>query len=63
MQAEEGLKEMERRVYLNGSETEKEKALFLQKIQYYEKSLEELQKKEKELSAELKNCKKDHLNQ
>lgn len=53
---------MERRVYLNGSETEKEKALLSQKLQYYEKSLEELNKKEKELSTELKNSKKDHLN-
>jgi hypothetical protein len=63
LQTEENLKEVERRVYLNDSENEKERALLQQKIQYYEKSLEELTKKEKELTLELKNAKKDHLNQ
>ena len=63
LQNEENLKEVERRIYLNDSENEKEKALLQQKIVYYEKSLEELTKKEKELTLELKNAKKEHLNQ
>lgn len=63
LQQEENMKESERKIYLNDSEYEKQQALLHQKIQYYEKSLEELSKKEKDLSTEIKNSKKDHLNQ
>lgn len=45
--AEESAREAERKTFLLQSEFEKEKALFQQKIQYYEKSLEDLTKKEK----------------
>ena len=63
LQAEEAIKEAERKVYLNNSEQEKQKALLEQRAQHYERSLEELVKKEKDLSAEMKTSKKEHLNQ
>jgi hypothetical protein len=62
-QSEEGLKEFERRCFVNDSEHQKEKALLSQKIQYFEKTVEDLSKKEKELSQEVKNTKKDHISQ
>lgn len=62
LQTEEALKETERKIYLNDSEHEKQKALLQQKIEYYEKTLDEMSKKEKELSTEMKTSKKDHLN-
>lgn len=43
------------------SEFDKQKALFEMKIEFLEKNLEELREKEKELSSELKNSKKDHF--
>lgn len=43
------------------SEFDKQKALLEQKVQFYENSLEEAQKREKELSLEAKNQKRDHL--
>lgn len=43
------------------SEFDKQKALLEQKLEFLEKSLEDAQKKEKELSTELKNQKKDHF--
>jgi len=43
------------------SEFEKQKALLDQKLEFYEKSLEEAQKKEKELSSEVKNQKREHF--
>jgi len=63
LQTEESFKETERRIYLNNSEHEKQQALLQQKVLFYEKSLEELTKKEKDLSAEIKNSKKDHFSQ
>jgi len=60
-QAEENIKETERKIYLNNSEFEKEKALLIQKAEYYEKSLDELSLKEKNLSTEVKNSQKEHL--
>lgn len=63
LQAEEAIKETERQIYLNNSEHEKQKALLEQRAQHYEKTLEELSKKEKDLSAEMKTSKKEHLNQ
>lgn len=43
------------------SEFDKQKALLEQKLEFTEKSLEEAYKKEKELSNELKNVKRDHF--
>jgi hypothetical protein len=43
------------------SEYDKQKALLEQKLEFYEKSLEEAQKKEKELSSEVKNQKREHF--
>jgi len=45
------------------SEFEKQKALLDQKIEFLEKSLEESSKREKDISTELKNCKRDYLTQ
>ena len=45
------------------SEFDKQKALFEQKIEFLEKALEDSNKREKEITVELKNCKKDFLNQ
>ena len=45
------------------SEFDKQKALFEQKIEFLEKALEDSNRREKEISVELKNCKKDFLNQ
>ena len=44
------------------SEHDKQKALLEQKLEFLEKSLEDAQKKEKELSVEVKNQKRDHFN-
>jgi len=60
-QAEESMKEAERKMFLSNSEFEKEKALLKQKADYYEKSLEELSPKEKDLSSQVKNSQKEHL--
>lgn len=62
-QAEENLKEMERRIYLNDSEQDKQKALLKQKIEHYENMIDQNATKEKELMAEIKNLKKEHLSQ
>jgi len=61
LQAEESMKEAERKMFLSNSEYEKEKALLKQKADYYEKSLEELSSKEKDLSTQVKNSQKEHL--
>ena len=45
------------------SEFDKQKALFEQKIEFLEKALEDAQRREKDISVELKNCKKDFLSQ
>ena len=45
------------------SEFDKQKALLDQKVEFLEKALEDSNKREKELSMELKTCKKDILNQ
>ena len=44
------------------SEFDKQKALFEQKIEFLEKALEDSNKREKDISFELKNVKKDFLN-
>lgn len=43
------------------SEYDKQKALLEQKLEFMEKQLEESQRKEKELSLEVKNQKRDHF--
>ena len=45
------------------SEFDKQKALLDQKIEFLEKAVEDSTRREKELSTELKNSKKDFLNQ
>ena len=45
------------------SEFDKQKALLDQKIEFLEKALEDSNKREKDVTAELKNCKKDFLSQ
>ena len=54
-QTEEQQKEIHRQRMAAESEFDKQKALLEQKIEFYEKGLEEAQKKEKELSLEVKN--------
>lgn len=44
------------------SEFDKQKALLEQKVEFLERQLEEAQRKEKELSSEVKNQKRDHFN-
>jgi hypothetical protein len=53
-QAEENNKDLERNTLFGNSEFEKEKALLTQRITYFEKSLEESGKKEKDLLNEIK---------
>lgn len=60
--AEDGLKEIERVKILNASEYEKEKALLLQKVLFYEKSMEDMESRHKESSSDLKTVKKEHAN-
>ena len=59
--AEEDIKEAERKIYLNNSEFEKQKALLTQKADYYEKTLRELSEKEQTLVNEVKTSQKEHL--
>lgn len=59
--AEEDIKEAERKIYLNNSEFEKQKALLEQKVNYYERSLNEMSSKEKNLSEEIKASQREHF--
>lgn len=61
--AEDNKKEIQRQQVASESEFDKQKALFEQKIEFLEKALEDSNRREKEISVELKNCKKDFLNQ
>ena len=61
--AEDNKKEIQRMQVASESEFDKQKALFEQKIEFLEKALEDSNKREKEITVELKNCKKDFLNQ
>lgn len=56
---EEKSKEMERMKVMAISEFDKERALLQQKIDYYEKTLEESSKKEKDVSDDVKNVRKE----
>jgi hypothetical protein len=60
-QSEEQQKEIHRQRMAAESEYDKQKALLEQKLEFYEKSLEDAQKKEKELSTEVKNQKREHF--
>lgn len=46
---------MQRKVFTNESEKEKEKALLEQKIEFLERNISDLQTKESDTSSELKN--------
>lgn len=63
IQAEDKKKDMQRQQVASESEFDKQKALFEQKIEFLEKALEDSNRREKEISVELKNCKKEFLNQ
>ena len=45
---------------LKQSEYEKEKALMMQKLQHYERTLDEFNKKDKDAFNDMKNMKKDY---
>lgn len=62
-QADDQKKDIQRQKTAAESEFDKQKALLDQKIEFLEKALEDSNKREKEISAELKNCKKDFLSQ
>jgi len=53
---------MERKIFMNNSEQDKQKALLKQRLEYFESLSEQSSNKEKELLAEIKNLKKEHLN-
>jgi hypothetical protein len=54
-------KEIQRQQVSTESEFDKQKALLDQKIEFLEKALEDSGRREKEISLELKSCKKDFL--
>jgi len=60
---EEQKKELARSQMSSESEFDKQKALLDQKIEFLEKAMEDSSRREKELVTELKNSKKDFLNQ
>ena len=55
-------KENERQKLVLESEFDKERALLLQKLSYFEKSFEEMNKKDKDSSNDVKNVRKEHMN-
>lgn len=57
--AEEKSKELERGKLMEVSEFDKEKALLQNRIEYLEKSLEEVKKKENDVSDDVKNVKRE----
>ena len=60
--AEDKTKENERQKLVLESEFDKERALLLQKLSYFEKSFEEMNKKDKDSSNDVKNVRKEHMN-
>lgn len=60
---DEQRKEIQRQQVASESEFDKQRALLDQKIEFLEKALEDSNKREKELSLELKNSKKEFLSQ
>ena len=61
--AEESKKEISRQQVSAESEFDKQKALLDQKLEFLEKALDDSKLREKELSTELKNTKKDSMAQ
>ena len=61
--AEDQKKEIQRQQVSSESEFDKQKALLDQKVEFLEKALEDSTKREKDVSTELKNCKKEFLTQ
>ena len=59
--SEDQKKEIQREAVSSASEFDKQKALLDQKIEFLEKALEDSTRREKEVSTELKNCKKEFL--
>lgn len=59
--SEDQKKEIQRQHVSSASEFDKQKALLDQKIEFLEKALEDSTRREKEVSTELKNCKKEFL--
>ena len=57
--AEDHKKEIQRQQQQSESEFDKQKALLDQKLEFLEKEIAESQKREKELSTELRNSKKE----
>ena len=60
--AEDKTKENERQKLVLESDFDKERALLLQKLSYFEKSFEEMNKKDKDSSNDVKNVRKEHMN-
>ena len=60
--AEDKTKENERQNLVLESDFDKERALLLQKLSYFEKSFEEMNKKDKDSSNDVKNVRKEHMN-
>ena len=60
--AKDKTKENERQKLVLESEFDKERALLLQKLSYFEKSFEEMNKKDKDSSNDVKNVRKEHMN-
>ena len=58
-QVDDQKKDIQRQQTAAESEFDKQKALLDQKIEFLEKALEDSNRREKEMSLELKNCKKD----
>jgi len=61
-QNDDSIKEMERRIFMNDSEQEKQKALLKQRCEHFENLCEQISNREKELIVEIKTMKKEHLN-
>lgn len=61
--ADDAKKEIQRQQIASESEFDKQIALLDQKIEFLDKALEDSKSREKEISSELKNCKKDFQNQ
>ena len=62
-QNEDSIKEMERRIFMNDSEQEKQKALLKQRCEHFESLCEQISNREKDLIHEIKLLRSEHLNQ
>lgn len=57
---EQAVSDMQRRLIQVESETDKDRALLEQKVEFLERTISELQKKETDHLSDLKQVKKDH---